>query len=1190
MEAIMNVLWHRMGLRTLMFTLWLVLAIPAWANSPPVAVDDQAYTHTGQPVAVRVTANDSDPDGDTVVVVDNPVVTVPPIDPADHGAWRKLDANTVEYTPAAGYTGNDSFQYEIGDGNGARRRAYVHVSVGNRPPVAVDDQASTHAGQAITINVTANDSDPDGDTVVLVDNPVVTVPPIDPADHGTWRKLNATTIEYTPTAGYSGSDSFQYEIGDGYGGRHRAFVQVTIGNQPPIAVDDHTSTHAGLAVALNVTANDSDPDGDSIIIVDNPVASPPIDLPDHGSWRKLSGSSLEYTPAAGYTGSDAFQYEIGDGNGARRRAYVYVAVGNQAPQAVADQAGVAMNSSVLINVVANDIDPDGDALSLITQPVVIAPAHGQALKVSGTSIQYTPTANYVGTDQFTYEVGDGNGGRSRAVVSVTVRSESFTLAMTPASHTVTAGQTTSFSVSATGSGGFSGSIALNAASLPNGVTAQFVPAAIGPGQSAQMNLSVANNATPSMSTLRVSGASGGLTATASASLQIVAPAGQPVIASLTPEILQRELVDVTLLGSNLAGARVEVGDEIAPGMTNGRTYPTVSIVSAPAGGTQLNLRIDARDTRIEGWYSLYVRTPSGVAGALFRVVGPAPVLDYASPGDVVPGQRFAFMMIGANLNGASITASTPDIEILDIENSNAEALMGYLSVRAGAPVGEFNLNIARNGHVARVGVRIRENIEKVAKGPTLVQRASDGAVLYSVMPLVDLKPGASAGGKQVVEPRFDARSFTICIGGRVERTRGFRHVRTWFKNPLTGQWGPFGQAILDQLSPALRQIVQTQTAAFWVTFTISASIQLCYNSDIDGFYYDGEVCASFEIGFQIPIVGGVVVSGSFCYGPGGFEDEFDITGTGLLRRLQFHRRSGGQVEELQCTNVTELDPLSLSGERTYEFQTGPCCQEEVGFSWDGEFEIGTFSASDVPMGRVDTGAPGTCPAAIPKIRVAAFIPFDYVISVNPFDQCQLPFLGPAGPVYKGDERGFEGNVPATRSRLTQVLDLDAGLIQDWNPGATLNYALDAVSDGVLDDRDYDGVARDCRLWHATDRTIDNPDHGENFVSNAGTFGRLFKYQFRQAGNNPISTGSPDIDWDITVTLDLRNASAPTYSIQGMHDCFPAYEIAIDNKVVYGFMPADGDSGTVARCLPAPMDVQVRCSNVPLGQACNVPKK
>ena len=75
---------------TLLFACTLVSS-PCFANSAPSAVNDVASTHQGQSTVVLVTANDSAPDGDTVVVVDVPVAS-PAIDPADHGSWRKLSA------------------------------------------------------------------------------------------------------------------------------------------------------------------------------------------------------------------------------------------------------------------------------------------------------------------------------------------------------------------------------------------------------------------------------------------------------------------------------------------------------------------------------------------------------------------------------------------------------------------------------------------------------------------------------------------------------------------------------------------------------------------------------------------------------------------------------------------------------------------------------------------------------------------------------------------------------------------------------------------------------------------------------------------------------------------------------------------------------------------------------------------
>lgn len=93
-------------------------------------------------------------------------------------------------------------------------------------------------------------------------------------------------------------------------------------NQPPIAVDDTASTAAGWAVTVAVTANDWDPDGDPLSVVDAAVAPP-----DHGTAVKVSAGQVEYTPDPGFVGTDTFRYEIGDFNGHRRRAWVTVTVG-----------------------------------------------------------------------------------------------------------------------------------------------------------------------------------------------------------------------------------------------------------------------------------------------------------------------------------------------------------------------------------------------------------------------------------------------------------------------------------------------------------------------------------------------------------------------------------------------------------------------------------------------------------------------------------------------------------------------------------------------------------------------------------------------------------------------------------------------------------------------------------------------
>jgi subtilisin len=182
---------------------------------------------------------------------------------------------------------------------------------GNNPPVAVDDSATTDQGVAVTVNVLANDSDPDGDplTVTAVSQPA----------NGSVT-FTATDVTYTPAANFYGNDSFGYTISDGNGGSASATVAVTVNhvNQAPVAVGDSATTAQDTPVTVNVLANDSDPDGDTLSVLS-------VGAPSHGS-AGTNGTTVTYTPAAGYSGSDLFAYTIQDTYGATASATVSVTV------------------------------------------------------------------------------------------------------------------------------------------------------------------------------------------------------------------------------------------------------------------------------------------------------------------------------------------------------------------------------------------------------------------------------------------------------------------------------------------------------------------------------------------------------------------------------------------------------------------------------------------------------------------------------------------------------------------------------------------------------------------------------------------------------------------------------------------------------------------------------------------------
>jgi uncharacterized protein YhjY with autotransporter beta-barrel domain len=374
-------------------------------NLPPVANADTATTDATVPVVIDVLANDTDPDQDPL--------TITRLNTAPGGGNAEIAANglSITYTPGPGFVGQDGFEYEISDGRGGTALGAVTVTVNNRPPVAVDDAVTTNQDTPVTLNVFVNDSEPDGDLLVFGG---VTQPANGSA---TWvgQSLQNGSIEYVPNAGFSGQDSFTYTVEDTAGGSATATVTVTVvsTNQPPVASDDSYTTSEGTPINFDPLANDSDPDGDTLTIEALTGGA------SNGTVVPQSDGSFTYTPNVGFVGTDfLFNYFVTDGRGGTAQASVSVTVvqGNAPPNAVDDAATTEIDTAVLVDVLANDSDPNGDALSIATAGPA---ANGTVTIVSG-GIEYAPNAGFVGQDSFTYEIFDTAENSATATVTVTV--------------------------------------------------------------------------------------------------------------------------------------------------------------------------------------------------------------------------------------------------------------------------------------------------------------------------------------------------------------------------------------------------------------------------------------------------------------------------------------------------------------------------------------------------------------------------------------------------------------------------------------------------------------------------------------------------------------------------------------------------------------------------------------------------
>jgi len=192
------------------------------------------------------------------------------------------------------------------DPNPANNSSSVTITPVDTAPVAHDDSYGVTKNDALTVaagsGVLANDTDVNGDslTAVLVSGPA----------HGT-LVLNANgSFTYTPAAGYTGADSFTYKANDGQLDSNVATVSLTVSDSAPVANNDSYTANKNNALTVpagsGVLANDTDANGDSLSAV-------LIAGPAHGTLALSSNGAFTYTPAAGYTGPDSFQYQASDG-------------------------------------------------------------------------------------------------------------------------------------------------------------------------------------------------------------------------------------------------------------------------------------------------------------------------------------------------------------------------------------------------------------------------------------------------------------------------------------------------------------------------------------------------------------------------------------------------------------------------------------------------------------------------------------------------------------------------------------------------------------------------------------------------------------------------------------------------------------------------------------------------------------
>ena len=361
----------------------------------PKAVDDpDVRTERDQPVDIDVMENDEHPVAARLQVLPQPAPQGTPVVQRD---------GIVRYTPKPGATGKDSFAYDYCKSvinltaGGACDPATVTVDV--RPPPDIRTVTPNPTPPNTKVVVTGSTGSCQDGTLTLA------IP-------------SGKDVEVAVTADQDGRFTAELEVPGGTfvgdytlklrvdcDGRTRgAQATLEVRNQPPDAVDDQTETTQGTSVTIDVTENDTDPDGD-----DGYQTSLEATQPANGATRVLSGDEIRYTPDDGFSGGqDPFAYtlcETVDANGRRdcdTATVTVTVIDGRRPLPVDDPDEATLRDQpISILVTRNDRNPDPDRLE-----VRAGPKEGTAVvqhQPRDGHILYTPPNGFTGKVSFTYD-------------------------------------------------------------------------------------------------------------------------------------------------------------------------------------------------------------------------------------------------------------------------------------------------------------------------------------------------------------------------------------------------------------------------------------------------------------------------------------------------------------------------------------------------------------------------------------------------------------------------------------------------------------------------------------------------------------------------------------------------------------------------------------------------------------------
>lgn len=360
-------------------------------------------------------------------------------------------AVTFGGTAAVGYTVNSNTQITATAPAGSGTVDVRVTTPGGTSATSAADQYTYIAAPTVTALSPNNGPTSGGTTVVITGTNLA--------------GASAVVFGATAATGYTVNSSTQITA-TAPAGSGTVNVRVTTGGGTSATSAANQYTYVAPPVANNVSATvayNSSSNPITLNITGGAPTSVAVGTQAAHGTATASGTSITYTPAAGYFGADSFTYTATNSAGTSAPATVSLSVAIPSAPTASDKSGVA----VPYNSSGTAIDLSGSISGVHTSIALgSAPAHG-TVSVAGDVVTYTPTTGYAGADSFTYTATGPGGTSAPATVSLTVAAPTITISPTSLPN---AQAGAAYSQTLTASGGTATySYAVTAGSLPAGL-------------------------------------------------------------------------------------------------------------------------------------------------------------------------------------------------------------------------------------------------------------------------------------------------------------------------------------------------------------------------------------------------------------------------------------------------------------------------------------------------------------------------------------------------------------------------------------------------------------------------------------------------------------------------------------------------------------------------------------------------